>query len=131
MVVDGVPIFERTKKGNHNETFSRMHSGIPARWIVVFCPDRHGGMGSVDTYLLGSGTVTSFRASVTRTVIEKAEENIGAWPDYGVKAKSLDVKVIQLQVTGNGFGNSGFRATFQLFTTASTLWVLTRRTLGK
>ena len=57
-----------------------------------------------DTYLLGSGMVSSFRASVTRSAIEKANENIGSWSDYGVKAKSLDVKVIQMTVTGNGFG---------------------------
>jgi hypothetical protein len=57
-----------------------------------------------NTYLIGTGTVSSFRLSATRSVIGKAREDIGAWPDYGVKAKSLDVRVIALSVTGNGFG---------------------------
>ena len=57
-----------------------------------------------DTYLIGSGTVSSFRASVTRTLIGNANEDIASWSDYGSKAKSLDVREIQLQVSGNGFG---------------------------
>jgi hypothetical protein len=57
-----------------------------------------------DTYLIGSGTVSSFRTSVTRSVIAGNNQNIGSWADYGVKATSLDVHVVQLQVSGNGFG---------------------------
>jgi hypothetical protein len=59
------------------------------------------------TYLIGAGAVSSFRASATRSVIAKAQENIGSWADYGVKAKSLDVKVINVTVSGNGFGIGG------------------------
>jgi hypothetical protein len=60
-----------------------------------------------DTYLIGSGMVSSFRASVTRSAIEGNNQNIGSWSDYGVKATSLDVKVINVTVTGNGFGIGG------------------------
>jgi hypothetical protein len=60
-----------------------------------------------DTYLIGSGAVSSFRASATRSVIGKANENIAPWSAYGVNAKSLDVQVINVTVNGNGFGIGG------------------------
>jgi Carboxypeptidase regulatory-like domain/TonB dependent receptor-like, beta-barrel len=56
-----------------------------------------------DTYLLGPNTVSTFRASITRTAITKIPDNTGTWADFGVKATSLLQPVIRLSVTGNGF----------------------------
>ena len=56
-----------------------------------------------DTYLIGAGTVSTFRASITRTRIEKIPDNTGTWADFGVKAQSLLQPVIRVTVTGNGF----------------------------
>src|SRR4029077_4662024 len=56
-----------------------------------------------DTYLIGSGTVSAFRASITRTAIEKIPDHSGSWPDFGVKAQSLLQPDIRVTVTGNGF----------------------------
>src|SRR5439155_17711621 len=57
-----------------------------------------------DTYLIGANTISSFRASITRTAITKIPDNSGGWPDYGVKATSLLQPVIRVSVTGTGFG---------------------------
>jgi hypothetical protein len=56
-----------------------------------------------DTYLIGSSTVSAFRASITRTAIEKIPDQSGSWPDFGVKAQSLLQPDIRITVTGNGF----------------------------
>jgi hypothetical protein len=51
-----------------------------------------------DTYLIGSGTVSTFRASITRTEIGKIPDNTGTWADFGVKAQSLLQPVIRAQL---------------------------------
>jgi hypothetical protein len=56
-----------------------------------------------NTYLIGSGTVSTFRASVTRTAIEKIGDKSGSWSDFGVKAQSLTQPDIRVTVTGSGF----------------------------
>jgi hypothetical protein len=61
------------------------------------------------TYLLGTGTVNSFNASVTRTRIEKAEDNVGTWAQLGVKATSHAQPVPNLTVNAGwstGGGNN-------------------------
>jgi hypothetical protein len=61
-----------------------------------------------DTYLLGSGTVSSFRGSVTRTAIEKApDKGVGGWPDYGVNASSFSQPVIVIAMNATGGSNTG------------------------
>jgi len=56
-----------------------------------------------DTYLIGAGTISSFRASVTRTHIQKVPDDSGTWASYGVKATSLLQPDIRIGFTGNGF----------------------------
>src|SRR5437773_9460918 len=41
--------WENQEREPKNETFSRTHSDIPPRWIALFSPDCHGGMGPVDS----------------------------------------------------------------------------------
>ena len=64
-----------------------------------------------DTYLLGSGTVSSFRGSVTRTAITKVtDQGVGGWPQYGVGASSFLQPVVQISMSGNGFNVAGGNA---------------------
>ena len=63
-----------------------------------------------DTYLLGSGTVSAFRASITRTHITKlSDKGVGGWSDYGVNASSFLQPVIQISMSAAGSGGgAGF-----------------------
>jgi carboxypeptidase family protein/TonB-dependent receptor-like protein len=62
-----------------------------------------------DTYLLGSGTVNSFRIGVTRTNISAVVDNMGHWTDYGVNIPFALAPLINISVSGNGtsFGGGG------------------------
>jgi Carboxypeptidase regulatory-like domain len=63
-----------------------------------------------DTYLIGSGVVNSFRASVNRSAIPKIVDNFATWPELGVNAPYNPAPAPRIAVTGNAFnigsGNS-------------------------
>lgn len=56
-----------------------------------------------DTYLIGAGTVSSFRFGANRTEIPKIVDNFGTWKDLGVNALSFQAPNPRISVTGNGF----------------------------
>jgi hypothetical protein len=56
-----------------------------------------------DTFLIGNGIVSSFRASANRNETLKAIDPFYSWTDLGVNFTEA-VKTIRLSVTGNGFG---------------------------
>ena len=56
-----------------------------------------------DTYVFGSGLVSSFRFGENRTEIPKIVDNFGTWKDLGVNANSFQAPNPRISVTGNGF----------------------------
>ena len=60
-----------------------------------------------DTYLIGSGTVSSFRVSGERTVIPKIADNFVTWKALGSNVAELAPGEAKLTVTGNGFAIGG------------------------
>ena len=73
-----------------------------------------------NTYLIGSGTVNSFRASMTRTAIEKVSDNVGTWSSFGVNANSFLQPVISVSVSG-GFSTGGGNAIVSIANTGPNL----------
>ena len=60
-----------------------------------------------DTYLIGSGTVSSFRISATATDIPKIADNFTTWSALGANVAPIAPGELMLSVTGNGFAISG------------------------
>ena len=56
------------------------------------------------TYVIGSGIVSSFRANTNRSWTEKHPDDFNSWADLGAKNFTpMSGKTIQLTVNGNGF----------------------------
>jgi hypothetical protein len=60
-----------------------------------------------DTYLIGAGTVSSFRISASATDIPKIADNFTTWAALGSNVSSIAPGELLLSVTGNGFAISG------------------------
>ena len=60
-------------------------------------------VGLGDTYIFGSGMVSSFRLGVNRMAITRPGDNFATWQQLGVNATSLAGPMVYLNVTGNGF----------------------------
>ena len=56
-----------------------------------------------DTYIFGSGLVSSFRVAGNRMVITKPSDDFATWNDLGVNASSLAGESARITVSGNGF----------------------------
>jgi hypothetical protein len=75
-----------------------------------------------DTYLIGSGTVSSFRATVTRTRVEKISSSFYSWPALGVPdVTSIVPNFSRVTVSGNGFTFGGANMTPSKFNTGPTM----------
>lgn len=56
-----------------------------------------------DTFVFGSGLVSSFRLAANRMVITKPTDDFATWNDLGVNASALAGKSARITVSGNGF----------------------------
>ena len=56
-----------------------------------------------DTYIFGSGLVSSFRVAANRMEITKPADDFATWNDLGVNASALAGESARVTVSGNGF----------------------------
>ena len=56
-----------------------------------------------DTFVFGSGIVSSFRVAANRMVINKPADNFATWNDLGVSASALAGESARITESGNGF----------------------------
>ena len=75
----------------------------------LFAHDRVYSAALGDTFLIGSGMVSSFRVGVNRAALPKIPDNIGTWKSFGVNATSFPtVPFVGVAVSGgNGFSVGG------------------------
>ncbi|HEY7389119.1 MAG TPA: carboxypeptidase regulatory-like domain-containing protein [Bryobacteraceae bacterium] len=84
--------------------------------------DRDTAVVLGDTYLIGANTVSSFRATVTRTRVEKTSDKFYSWADLGVPAiTQLIPDFARVTVSGAGFGFGSANETPSKFNTGPTL----------
>jgi hypothetical protein len=72
-----------------------------------------------DTYLINSGTVSAFHATLNRTVIQKTPDNGPSWTSLGVNLTSGIPEFSRVTVSGNGFSYGGPSSTPSTFNTTN------------
>ncbi|HEY6343108.1 MAG TPA: TonB-dependent receptor [Bryobacteraceae bacterium] len=84
--------------------------------------DRDTAVVLGDTYLIGSGTVNSARATVTRTRVEKVSDQFESWANLGVTGIYQFIPDFsRVTVSGNGFGFGNANETPSKFNTGPTI----------
>jgi carboxypeptidase family protein len=84
--------------------------------------DRDTAVVLGDTYLIGPNTVSSFRATVTRTRVEKTSDKFYSWAALGVPTISqLIPDFARVTVSGAGFGFGSANETPSKFNTGPTI----------
>ena len=69
--------------------------------------DRDSAVALGDTYLLGASTINSFRATVTRTRVEKTSDKFYSWSALGVQGVYPILQDFSRITVGGGGGTSG------------------------
>src|SRR5205085_11714360 len=72
-----------------------------------------------DTYLIGPGTVSSFRGSVNRTNIVKQPPDFPDLGEFGVKAYLYKPTTLRVSVTPSGFVTGTNNGTFSQYNTTA------------
>src|SRR5579871_2801142 len=86
--------------------------------------DRDAAVVLGDTYLIGTNTVSSFRATVTRTRVEKTSDKFYSWSALGVPTiTQLIPDFARVTVSGAGFGFGSANETPSKFNTGPTIQV--------